>query len=53
MIEYVKILRDITARKASEDAVNKYAKNLEECKSHKETETDCQHKIRPFEQSFH
>lgn len=37
VIGYVKILRDITARKASEDAINKYAKDLEELNTHKET----------------
>jgi two-component system CheB/CheR fusion protein len=37
VIGYVKILRDITARKASEDAVKKYAKELEELNSHKES----------------
>ncbi|HRE78464.1 MAG TPA: PAS domain-containing sensor histidine kinase [Flavobacterium sp.] len=36
VIGYVKILRDITARKASEDAIKKYAKELEELNTHKE-----------------
>ncbi|MGE5942829.1 MAG: ATP-binding protein [Flavobacteriales bacterium] len=36
MIGYVKVLRDITARKASEDAIKKYAKELEELNTHKE-----------------
>lgn len=35
-IGYVKILRDITARKASEDAIKKYAKELEDLNMHKE-----------------
>src|SRR5690606_26561955 len=30
MIGYVKVLRDITERKASEDAIQKYAEELEE-----------------------
>lgn len=34
---FVKILRDITKRKASEDAINKYAKELEDLNRHKET----------------
>ena len=34
---YVKILRDITARKASEDAIKKYSKELEELNQHKES----------------
>jgi two-component system CheB/CheR fusion protein len=37
MIGYVKILRDITARKESEDAIKKYAKELEELNLHKES----------------
>jgi len=36
MIGYVKVLRDITERKASEDAIQKYAKELEELNTHKE-----------------
>jgi len=36
IIGYVKVLRDITARKASEDAIKKYAKELEELNTHKE-----------------
>lgn len=36
VIGYVKILRDITARKASEDAIKKYAQELEELNTHKE-----------------
>lgn len=36
VIGYVKILRDITAKKASEDAIKKYAKELEELNTHKE-----------------
>ena len=36
-IGYVKILRDITARKASEDAIKKYTMELEELNKHKET----------------
>ncbi|WP_284653616.1 PAS domain-containing sensor histidine kinase [Flavobacterium terrisoli] len=35
-IGFVKILRDITAKKAAEDAVKKYAKELEELNAHKE-----------------
>src|SRR5690606_31022668 len=35
-IGYVKVLRDITERKASEDAIQKYAKELEELNTHKE-----------------
>lgn len=34
---FVKILRDITARKASEDAIKKYARELEDLNKHKET----------------
>lgn len=34
---YVKILRDITARKAAEDSIKKYSKELEALNSHKET----------------
>lgn len=34
---YVKILRDITARKASEDAIKKYSKELEALNTHKES----------------
>jgi PAS domain S-box-containing protein len=37
IIGFVKILRDITARKASEDAIKKYAKELEELNTHKES----------------
>lgn len=37
VIGYVKILRDITRRKASEDAIKKYAKDLEELNTHKES----------------
>ena len=36
VIGYVKILRDITARKVSEDAIKEYAKELEELNTHKE-----------------
>ncbi len=36
VIGYVKILRDITSRKASEDAIKKYAKELEDLNTHKE-----------------
>lgn len=34
---FVKILRDITKRKATEDAIKKYAKELEDLNTHKET----------------
>ena len=37
VIGYVKILRDITIRKASEDAIKKYSKELEELNQHKES----------------
>ncbi len=37
VIGFVKILRDITARKASEDAIKKYSKELEALNTHKET----------------
>ncbi|MFN3969247.1 ATP-binding protein [Flavobacterium sp.] len=37
VIGYVKILRDITTRKLSEDAIKKYAKELEELNQHKES----------------
>lgn len=37
LIGYVKILRDITAQKKSEDAIQKYSKELEELNSHKES----------------
>ena len=37
IIGYVKILKDITARKVSEDAIKKYAKELEDLNSHKES----------------
>lgn len=33
---FVKVLRDITERKASEDAIQRYAKELEELNTHKE-----------------
>lgn len=36
VIGFVKILRDITERKASEDAIKKYANDLEELNTHKE-----------------
>ncbi|WP_309641107.1 PAS domain-containing sensor histidine kinase [Flavobacterium sp.] len=36
VIGYVKILRDITSRKISEDAIKKYSKELEELNLHKE-----------------
>jgi len=36
MIGYVKVLRDITERKAAEDAIQKYARELEELNTHKE-----------------
>jgi len=36
VIGYVKILRDITIRKKSEDAIKKYTKELEELNTHKE-----------------
>ncbi|WP_100615677.1 PAS domain-containing sensor histidine kinase [Confluentibacter citreus] len=36
VIGYVKILRDITARKASEDAIKKYAQELKDLNTHKE-----------------
>jgi|SRR6185312_3451833 len=36
VIGYVKILRDITERKKSEDAIKKYTKELEELNTHKE-----------------
>ncbi len=36
VIGYVKILRDITQRKKSEDAIRKYTKELEELNTHKE-----------------
>ncbi len=36
MLGYVKILRDLTFRKQSEDAVKKYVKELEELNTHKE-----------------
>ena len=37
MLGYVKILRDLTERKKSEDAIKKYMKELEELNTHKET----------------
>jgi PAS domain S-box-containing protein len=37
MLGYVKILRDLTERKQSEDAVRKYVKELEELNTHKES----------------
>lgn len=37
MLGYVKILRDITERKKSEDAIKKYVKELEELNTHKES----------------
>lgn len=37
VIGYVKILRDITVRKANEDAIKKYSKELEALNTHKET----------------
>ena len=37
IIGFVKILRDITARKKSEDAIKNYAKELEELNTHKES----------------
>lgn len=37
MLGYVKILRDLTERKKSEDAIKKYVKELEELNTHKES----------------
>lgn len=37
MLGYVKILRDLTDRKQSEDAIKKYVKDLEELNTHKES----------------
>lgn len=37
MLGYVKILRDLTDRKKSEDAIKKYVKELEDLNSHKES----------------
>ena len=37
LLGYVKILRDLTERKQSEDAIKKYIKELEELNTHKET----------------
>lgn len=37
MLGYVKILRDLTERKQSEDAIKKYIKELEELNTHKES----------------
>ena len=37
IIGFVKILRDITARKKSEDAIKNYAKELEDLNTHKES----------------
>lgn len=36
MLGYVKILRDLTARRKQEDAIKKYVKELEELNNHKE-----------------
>jgi two-component system CheB/CheR fusion protein len=36
MLGYVKILRNLTERKQSEDAIKKYVKELEELNTHKE-----------------
>ncbi|QIH40117.1 PAS domain S-box protein [Flavobacterium sp. Sr18] len=36
VIGFIKILRDITAKKESEDSIKKYAKELEELNTHKE-----------------
>jgi K+-sensing histidine kinase KdpD len=36
MLGYVKILRDLTDRKKSEDAIKKYVKELEDLNAHKE-----------------
>jgi two-component system CheB/CheR fusion protein len=37
LLGYVKILRDLTDRKQSEDAINKYVRELEELNTHKES----------------
>ncbi len=37
MLGYVKILRDLTERKQSEDAIKKYVRDLEELNTHKES----------------
>lgn len=37
MLGYVKILRNLTERKHSEDAIKKYVKDLEELNTHKES----------------
>jgi len=37
MLGYVKILRDLTERKKSDDAINRYIKELEELNTHKES----------------
>lgn len=37
ILGYVKILRDLTERKKSDDAINKYVKELEELNTHKES----------------
>ncbi len=37
MLGYVKILRDLTERKQSEDSIKKYVKELEELNTHKES----------------
>ena len=37
MLGYVKILRDLTERKKSEDSISKYIKELEELNTHKES----------------
>lgn len=37
MLGYVKILQDLTERKKSEDAINKYVKELEELQTHKDS----------------
>ncbi len=37
MLGYVKILRDLTERKRSEDAIKKYVQDLEELNTHKES----------------
>jgi PAS domain S-box-containing protein len=37
MLGYVKILRDLTDRKQSEDAIKKYVRDLEELNTHKES----------------
>ena len=37
MLGYVKILRDLTERKRSEDAIKKYIKDLEDLNTHKES----------------